>query len=141
MNYLLFACSASFTEHKELGLWTLLFYHFHCAPSQKSFKSQLAPCIRNYLRKSPFYWLNLHLQTLKIIILRKQHMVQCRFSLPFITIFSHQFHFTCCLWLVMQYFPSLIQQNPTTSWIVLEVLTDVPFLIDSFTKKKSQHSY
>ena len=36
--------------------------------------------VRNYLSKSPFCWLNLHLQTLKIIILRKQQIMQCWFS-------------------------------------------------------------
>ena len=36
----------------------------------------------NYLRKSPFFWPNLHLWTLKIIIHRKQQKVQYRLSLP-----------------------------------------------------------
>ena len=45
----------------------------------------------------------------------------------------------CGLSLVMQYFPSLLLQNWTTTHIVSSF--DWPFLIDSFTKRKSQYSY
>ena len=44
----------------------------------------------NYLRESPFFWLNLNLWTLKIIIHRKQQKVQYRLSLPLASHFKRR---------------------------------------------------
>ena len=112
----------------------------------RKFCLNLLLSVRNYLRKSPICEQNLHLQILKIIILRNQWMTQCWLSFPLAGLlkrlekqydfFQNQLNFTCCLWLVMQYFPSLIYC--TTSQIVSSF--DWPILIDIFAKRKSQCS-
>ena len=51
--------------------------------------------------------------------------------------FLNQINFTCCLWLVMQYFSPLIQQNQMASWIVNSSF-DWPFL-SFFFKKRKKH--
>ena len=130
LNYFPFVCPASFKEHRELGLQTSMVNWLHKfkkillhRANLESLKLLLS--VRNSLRKSPFCWLNLHLQTLKIVIFRRQRMAQYWLSFPLASPSKKlgkaiPFFFTpttCCLWFVMKYFLSLISQNRTTSRI------------------------
>ena len=85
LDYFLLACSASFKEHEELGLQTSLVHYFHNFKKILLHRANILSLdlflsVRNYLGKSPFCWLNLHLQTLKILILKKQQITQHRLS-------------------------------------------------------------
>ena len=132
LNYFPFVCPASFKEHRELGLQTCMVNWLHKFKKILLHRANLESLkwllsVRNSLRKSPFCWLNLHLQTLKIVIFRRQRMAQYWLSFPLASpskrlekqchFSSHQLNFTRCLWFVMQYFLSLISQNRTTSRI------------------------